>query len=138
MTNLISLFNYNEAYLDVNKIGTLEQEWDGYKGWSGKHYPVEKALSFLTLLRSNKIPAPWVFATNNRSILLEWHYDNRDYLHIEVLSDRLILFRATEHYYCYDKDVQDYKNQDKIIEQVKRWNQEMPFFVQGTRYDEEA
>lgn len=121
MTDLINLFNYNDAYSDVIKLSKAENEWHI------NQYIIDQALSFLNLLRINKLPVPRVFGTFNHSIQFEWHYNNKDYLALEMFINRLSLFRSTEKYYCFNKETEDYDNIDKILEQIQRWHNGSPF-----------
>lgn len=131
MTDLINLFNYNDARLDIKKIGKSEHGWDGKST-----YPTEQALSFLQLLMINRISVPWVFGTLRRSIQFEWKYAQKDHLELEIFDNRLTLFRVAERYYCYDRDIQDYCNRDRILEQIKRWDEGLPFLQRENSYEE--
>lgn len=139
MIRLIDIANYSEAYADIVRIKMLPYGWDGDKGPSGDDYPVDEALNFLNLLRERRFPVPWVFASKRHSIQFEWDLADKDYLELELYYTKLSLFRITDpEHYLYEKEQQDYSHQDIIFTQIERWNQKLPFLIQGDDTVEET
>ena len=128
MKRLVDIFNYQQAYDDLYDLMNLEYNWNGYGAPAGTAYPYERAVPLLNLLRDNKLPAPDITATGNRTIQLEWENAGH-YLEIELHDNFVSVLRAVlgknNKVFC-DRNY-DYKEEDKILEQVERWDQKLPF-----------
>lgn len=128
MKRLVDVFNYRKAYEELHDVMNLEYNWNGYGAPAGTAYPYEMAVPFLKLLETNRMPVPYITATGNRTIQLEWEKGNH-YLEIELYDDHVSVIRATlgKHVKVFYDRNYSYKEGSKLLEQVRRWDQELPF-----------
>ena len=124
MKNLVDIYNYRQSYLDLDNIGKLEYDWNGYGAPAGTAYPIYRAVPLLNLLKDNHVSAPDVYATANRTVQFEWRSAHK-YLEFEIFDDCISTLcvvykeRRSVHNDCN----YSYEETDNIVEQVKRWEQ---------------
>lgn len=128
MKQLIQIYNYKQAYEELYDIMNLEYNWNGYGAPAGTAYPYERAVPLLNLLEEKKLSVPYITVTGNRTIQFEWE-KQENYLEVELYDDHISVLRAVFNQgntTFYDRNY-GYKEEDEVLEQIRRWDKQLPF-----------